>query len=316
MCRRVLTSRCASRARADAPSLTAGHEIRNPLHGVGAGVEACLSGDMTLAEIRTELAAVLDGVRMIATITNDLLDLQKMRAGGFSVNLAAASPAALVEACVRLVQPAVIVPIAVEVDASVPPLVRGGARSCPGLTLYGCRTHLIHRVCSGTFLSQVLTDATRVRQIVTNGLTNAIKYSNAAANGAIRVLLHTGATRESRDTAGVTLDQSTSAAAPPPAYLFIDLLDRGPGLRGTTEAVLFQDFFAPITHPHEVIQQSSRNLVHVGSSGVGLPVCARSVKPAAPLLCSCAFQSGGCSLRVRHVSQRCCLIVYICIHQA
>ncbi len=94
---------------------------------MGAGVEACLSGDMTLAEIRTELAAVLDGVRMIAMITNDLLDLQKMRAGGFSVNLAAASPAALVEACVRCVQPAVAVPIDVAVDASVPLMVCASA---------------------------------------------------------------------------------------------------------------------------------------------------------------------------------------------
>ena len=105
----------------------AGHEIRNPLHGVGAGVEACLSGDLTPAELRTELAAVLDGVRMIAMITNDLLDLQKMRAGGFSVNLAAASPAALVEACVRCVQPAVAVPIEVAVDASVPLMVCASA---------------------------------------------------------------------------------------------------------------------------------------------------------------------------------------------
>ena len=53
-----------------------GHEIRNPLHGIGAGVEACLSGELSPAEIRTELAAVADGVAMITTLTNDLLDLQ------------------------------------------------------------------------------------------------------------------------------------------------------------------------------------------------------------------------------------------------
>ena len=61
----------------------------------------------------TELAAVLNGVRMIATITNDLLDLQKMRAGGFSVNLEATSPVALVAACVRVKQARCGVPIAV-----------------------------------------------------------------------------------------------------------------------------------------------------------------------------------------------------------
>jgi hypothetical protein len=41
---------------------------------------------------------------MIAAITNDLLDLQTMRAGGFSVNLEATSPVALVAACVRVKQ--------------------------------------------------------------------------------------------------------------------------------------------------------------------------------------------------------------------
>jgi hypothetical protein len=50
---------------------------------------------------------------------------QKMRAGAFSVNVKSASPRAIVEACVKAVQPAVSVPIDVAVSESVPSWVRG-----------------------------------------------------------------------------------------------------------------------------------------------------------------------------------------------
>jgi signal transduction histidine kinase len=101
----------------------AGHEIRNPLHGISAGVETCLSGELSPAELRTELLAVSDGVSMMTALTNDLLDLQKMRMGKFSVHEAIASPMAMVEACVRAVQPAVSMPIELSIDAGVPPEV-------------------------------------------------------------------------------------------------------------------------------------------------------------------------------------------------
>lgn len=65
---------------------------------------------------------------MIATLTNDIMDLQKMRTGGFSVNEKAASTRRMVEACVRAVQPAVGVPIEVLLDESVPGWVRGATR--------------------------------------------------------------------------------------------------------------------------------------------------------------------------------------------
>ena len=99
------------------------HEIRNPLHGISAGVEACMSGELTPAEVQTELAAVVDGVKMMTAVTNDFLDLQKMRTGRFAVKEGAASPLEMVEACVRSVQAAVPTPIEVTVEADVPPHV-------------------------------------------------------------------------------------------------------------------------------------------------------------------------------------------------
>jgi signal transduction histidine kinase len=97
---------------------------------VSAGVEACLSGELPPDEMHTELGAVADGVRMMTTLMNDLLDLQKMRTGKFSVSVAVASPRGIVEACVRAVQPAVSVSIELNVDRSVPDWVRPGADFC------------------------------------------------------------------------------------------------------------------------------------------------------------------------------------------
>jgi signal transduction histidine kinase len=126
---------------------------------------------------------------------------------------------------------------------------------------------------------QVLTDEMRVRQIVMNGLTNAVKYSNAPENGAIRVVVHTG-----EDDAGRANDTPHTAAdgaavvrfgpmSPPPRLLCIDVLDHGPGMRGVDEKVLFTDFLAPVVAPQP--QSLTAGHTTVGSSGVGLPVCSR-----------------------------------------
>ena len=91
-------------------------------------MEACLSGSLSHVEMQTELRAISDGVIMIATLTNDMLALQKMRTGGFSIAKKAAAPARMVEACVRAVQPAVCVPIEVRVEDCVPAWVRRCSR--------------------------------------------------------------------------------------------------------------------------------------------------------------------------------------------
>jgi hypothetical protein len=53
---------------------------------------------------------------------------QKMRTGAFTVSSAAASPRAIVEACVRAVQPAVTVPIQFVLKNGTPEAVRYGHR--------------------------------------------------------------------------------------------------------------------------------------------------------------------------------------------
>ena len=129
---------------------------------------------------------------------------------------------------------------------------------------------------------QVLTDDLRVRQIVMNGLTNAIKYSNAPENGAILVCV-----RADEDDAGAMVNPVRAAArrasavvhagVPPRALLCIDVLDHGHGLGGVDESAMFSDFAAPLG-VNSGIGQDPQTGFRVGSSGVGLPVCFRCAR--------------------------------------
>jgi signal transduction histidine kinase len=78
-----------------------GHEIRNPLHGINAGVDSCLSGELSPKDVHAELLAISDGVVMMTSLLNDLMDLQKMRMGKFSVEEKQVAPLKLVEVRAR-----------------------------------------------------------------------------------------------------------------------------------------------------------------------------------------------------------------------
>ena len=133
------------------------------------------------------------------------------------------------------------------------------------------------RVCA-----QIITDGVRVRQIVMNGLTNAIKYSRAGVDGAIRVVVRVEtAVAAAVDGSGGIIGRSSGCGPSVPAsgaWLCIDVLDRGPGMRGVAEHLLFADFAAPLSFASlpEPAAVSSR-VVPVGSSGIGLSICAKYV---------------------------------------
>jgi K+-sensing histidine kinase KdpD len=76
----------------------------------------------------------------------------------------------------------------------------------------------------GAFPAQIVTDGGRMRQIVTNGLTNAVKYARPGTFGGpiqVRVSLR---------------DAPPGAAAA--SAIAVEVLDTGPGLRGQTESAL------------------------------------------------------------------------------
>lgn len=142
----------------------------------------------------------------------------------------------------------------------------------------------------------IITDDMRVRQIIMNGLTNAAKYSNPPLNGAIRVVASiehqfddvdqvpaglrgsfrrgnrgklSGAPRATTTAVAAYSGTVPDAESPRQSWLCIDVLDCGPGLQGVSEKVIFTDFACP------VMMSPVPNNNHVGSSGVGLPICAR-----------------------------------------
>ncbi len=127
---------------------------------------------------------------------------------------------------------------------------------------------------------QIFTDETRVRQILTNGLTNAIKYANAPETGPIRVAVGVveapgrgfASPRLSRGSGSGAGAATTGGAAP--RWLCFEVIDQGPGLRGLSEAVMLVDFLAPVRGAAPETGDA-RAAIRIGSSGVGLPVCAR-----------------------------------------
>jgi hypothetical protein len=120
--------------------------------------------------------------------------------------------------------------------------------------------------------AQVLTDAARVRQIVMNGLTNAIKYAPPGRHGPIVVrcdVRSAGGGDATHGNAPPAPDAHATVHAVPPAgqVVAIQIVDCGPGLQGQTEATLFADFAA-----HVPAAAGARS---VGSSGLGLAICNR-----------------------------------------
>ena len=128
-----------------------------------------------------------------------------------------------------------------------------------------------------------------------NGLTNAVKYSNAVENGAIQVVVSL-CTDETPSRPSPTTRVSFARVprsqiavfVPPQLMLCIDVLDRGPGLCGLSETVAFADFMAPVVAP--VADEHAVNALRVGSSGVGLPICDKFVPACVVVLADVVSQ--------------------------
>jgi PAS domain S-box-containing protein len=187
------------------------HELRTPLNGM-LGL-ARLARDPALAEdLRTQyLAQVEDSALALAGIISDILDLSKIEAGRLIVEHAPFDLAALLESVVRAQEPA--------------------ARS-RGLSLELQRDPRLESHVSG--------DALRVRQIVTNYLVNAIKFT---------------------ERGGVVI--RASRPEPGAATVRVVCEDTGPGIEPAVQAELFRPFT-------QADQSTTRRF---GGTGLGLSIC-------------------------------------------
>jgi CheY-like chemotaxis protein len=118
---------------------------RNPLHGIRGALELCRAPDLLPGVLSELLDSMSQGVDLMCTITNDLLDLEKLRCGKFVVKLTGVHLAELAKAVGDAARPSCTGTLEVFVDPSVP--------------------------------RSLLTDGLRLRQVLANGLSNACKQA-------------------------------------------------------------------------------------------------------------------------------------------
>ena len=136
------------------------HELRTPLTGIIGAAELLLSDDTNglNASLRSILELQRDAGRSLLAIVNDVLDFSKMEAGQVAIEAAPFSLLALAHSCIQLVEEQARkkgIALRSTVDSRVP--------------------------------HEVIGDATRIRQVLLNLLTNAIKFTSAQGSIELKI---------------------------------------------------------------------------------------------------------------------------------
>ncbi|MDP3634948.1 PAS domain-containing hybrid sensor histidine kinase/response regulator [Phenylobacterium sp.] len=186
---------------------TMSHEIRTPLNGVLGMAQAMARDDLPKIQ-RERLTVIRQAGETLLALLNDLLDLSRIEAGRLELEASMVDVEQLVEGA-----HATFTTLATEKDVSFAVSVAPEARG----------------VWAG--------DPTRVRQIVYNLVSNAVKFTD---RGEVRV--------------------DVSVAAP---HLVFKVTDTGPGIAADRLGALFQKF----------VQEDASTTRRFGGSGLGLAIC-------------------------------------------
>ncbi|GAA0591120.1 hypothetical protein GCM10009416_31950 [Craurococcus roseus] len=171
------------------------HELRTPLNGV-LGLAQALAADPALAPAQRERARTLEAAgRHLVAVANDVLDLAKIEAGRFELRPTPVSLPDLVRECVDWVR-------ATAADKR--------------LTLHVAVSSDVPRV--------VVADGTRLRQLVLNFLSNAVKFTSSGGRVELRA----------------TAAQAADASGRVPVR--IEVGDDGPGVPEALRTEIFGDF--------------------------------------------------------------------------
>ncbi|KAJ8604477.1 hypothetical protein CTAYLR_000960 [Chrysophaeum taylorii] len=199
------------------------YEIRTPLSGVVGFAELLAVTELTETQ-RGCLTSLWSSACAVMTILNDLLDLTSLEAGRMSFETVAFDPLDVVRGALQVVRPK--------------------AREA-GLEL---------RQETPEALPIVLGDPNRVRQILLNYLSNAIKFTPRDGSVTLK--------------ARVSSRSSSSTPTPPPAEekkrrVRFEVVDTGPGLSPKDRAKLFAKF-----------SQTDASVARkFGGTGLGLAIC-------------------------------------------
>jgi len=192
------------------------HEIRTPMTAILGYLNLVSSPETTASERESQLATIRRNGEHLLRILNDILDLSKIEAGKMTVECAACSPIQIVAEIASMMRPRAIekrLSFAVE--------------------------------CEGEIPEQIHADPTRLRQVLINLVSNAIKFTES---GGVRLR--------------VSLVRSEGDA---PSLLRFDIIDTGIGL---LPGVL-ENLFAPFT------QADASMARRFGGTGLGLAISKR-----------------------------------------
>jgi len=188
------------------------HEIRTPMNGI-IGMSELLYQEPLAEQNKRKVSSIVNSARALLRIIDDILDLSKIEAGKMSVEETETSIAEIIES------------VALEMSAEA-------------LTK-NCRLEL-HFDHSTT--GSGLTDPARVRQILINLLSNALKFSDGTAENPAKII--------------VTLSNDEDG------FVHLSIKDEGVGIAADDLTRLFRPF-------QQAEQHNSRKY---GGTGLGLSI--------------------------------------------